>query len=163
MGEKSEKKIVVFGKGEVGKSTLLKGLIHNSVNISHRGRTTAFDYGILHHKGIKYHFFGTPGQHHFSMVREVLTLGVDGIIFVIDGTQGVDDGDRQIFKEVEATGIPYLMVINLKNGRNQGIGIEELQAFFKTDRTLCRGVVRGSVLDPDSQREILLTLEGVTK
>ncbi len=161
MGEKKERKIVVFGKGEVGKSTLLKGLISNSVNISHRGRTTAFDYGILHHQGNKYHFYGTPGQHHFSMVREVLTLGMDTIIFVIDGTYGIDDGDRQIFKEVEATGIPYLLVVNLKDGKDKGIGIEDLQASFKTNRSLCLGVVRGSVLDPASHQEILLTLEGL--
>lgn len=54
-------KVVVFGKGEVGKSTFINTVIPNATNIAHKGRTVAMDFGKAIVGDFAYHLYGTPG------------------------------------------------------------------------------------------------------
>lgn len=158
---KKEKKIVIFGKGEAGKSTLMQTLIPGAVNIDHNGRTVAFDYGILNRGGIKYHFYGTPGQYRFGVIREILSLNVDGIIFVVDGSTGIDRQDMEIFKEVAEVGAPYVVLVNIKMGVDDCIGNADIERLFNVDSSVFKGIVRGSAKDPGSIGELFPKLDSM--
>jgi len=107
-------KVVVFGKGEAGKSTLIKQLIPDAMNVEHEGRTVAMDHGTISYEGWAFHIFGTPGQSHFTPVREVLAQGVDVAVFVNDSSRYFDEEDKGIMREMNAAGVPYLFFINHK-------------------------------------------------
>jgi uncharacterized protein len=120
-------KVVVFGKGEAGKSTLIQKLIPGAMNIEKDGRTIAMDYGTLAYEGRKYHFWGTPGQARFGPVREVLATGVDVAVFVNDSSRYFDDEDRAILAEMDRMGIRYVLFINHKpEGKKERRSTERL-------------------------------------
>ena len=48
-------KVVIVGKDEAGKSTLVQNIIPSAMNIERQGRTIALDYGNRAHKGYKLH------------------------------------------------------------------------------------------------------------
>ena len=52
-------KIVIVGKDEAGKSTLVQNIIPGALNIERQGRTIALDYGSKVYKDYKLHLFGT--------------------------------------------------------------------------------------------------------
>jgi small GTP-binding protein len=107
-------KVVLYGKSEAGKSTLVSQLIPDAVNISHEGRTTAMDYGTFRLGEVSYHLFGTPGQPHFRPVREVISQGMDAAIFVIDSTRCLDHEDGELLKELHTAKVPYVVFLNQK-------------------------------------------------
>jgi small GTP-binding protein len=120
-------KVVVFGKGEAGKTTLIQKLIPGAMNIEKDGRTIAMDYGTLTYEGSKFHFWGTPGQARFGPVREVLATGVDIAVFVNDTSRYFDAEDRNILAEMDRMGIRYVLFINHKpEGKKERRSTERL-------------------------------------
>src|SRR5512143_3830880 len=105
-------KVVIYGKSEAGKSTLVRRLIAEAVNISHDGRTTAMDYGTVHFEDQSFHLFGTPGQPHFKPVREVISRGMHAAVFVVDSTRCLDAEDRDILMELDFATVPYIIFLN---------------------------------------------------
>ena len=107
-------KVVLYGKSEVGKSTLVRQLIPEAVNINHDGRTIAMDYGLVHFGNCSFHIFGTPGQPHFRPVREVISQGMDIAILVVDSTRCFDEEDRNLLMELDLVKVPYIIFLNQK-------------------------------------------------
>jgi len=107
-------KIVIFGKAEAGKSTFIKSLIPDAVNIGHRGRTIAFDYGTFTLDGLKLHFYGTPGQARFDCIRDIIALSARMSILIFDNSKPLEELDLQIVEEVKMLDIPFISVINRK-------------------------------------------------
>lgn len=72
---------------------------------------------------------GCPGKAHFSIVREILSLGSCGVIFLIDGCDknNIDNALTVLeeTKEVLGTSIPLVIIAN-KADREDFIGAEKV-------------------------------------
>lgn len=151
-------KVVIFGKGEAGKSTLINKLVPGAMNIEHKGRTVALDYGTVTYKDIKFHIFGTPGQVRFTPVREVLAQGVDVAVFVNDSSRYFDADDRTIMREMNTAGVPYVFFINHKpEGKKERRATSRLLEDFPAPVR----IVEGSAASKKSVKELLVVLKEV--
>jgi small GTP-binding protein len=89
-------KIVVTGALQCGKSSYVKALDNRALNIQAKGRdnnyyTVGMDMGSLKLNGFEVFLFGTPGLLRFSVMRDVVADGADGIIFMFDSTKPEND------------------------------------------------------------------------
>lgn len=109
-------KVVIVGKDEAGKSTLVQNIIPGALNIQRQGRTIALDYGNKIHKRYKLHLFGTPGQARFHMVREIVARGMDVAVWVLDYSRRFDDRDKEILDFLGKCRVPFIVFANIKPG-----------------------------------------------
>lgn len=91
-------KIVVSGPVKCGKSSYVKCLDQKALNIEAKGRdniyyTVGMDLGSLKLNGFDIFLFGTPGLLQFSVMRDVIADGADGIVFMFDATNPESDND----------------------------------------------------------------------
>ena len=107
---------MIFGKGEAGKSTLITTIIPDAININHRGRTIALDFGTYRHDGRVFHFYGTPGQARFDCIRDILAINADHALMVFDASRPIDREDLGILNEIKSLSLPFTAIINLKRG-----------------------------------------------
>ncbi|MHA1379062.1 MAG: GTP-binding protein [Candidatus Helarchaeota archaeon] len=130
-------KVLVLGPHHAGKSTFVRQFCgENTMNLDKMGRdgptTVAMDFGVKRFEDIKLFVFGTPGMSHFSTIREVLSQGSDGILFVIDAADPKkDDEVREIWAEYKkyTEDVPVVVLANkqdLPNARST----EELRKKF---------------------------------
>jgi len=89
-------KIVVTGPLQSGKSSYVKHHDQNAMNVQAKGRddiyyTVGMDMGSLKLNGFDIFLFGTPGLLRFSVMRDVVAEGADGIIFLFDSVQPEKD------------------------------------------------------------------------
>jgi uncharacterized protein len=105
-------KVIVFGKENVGKSTLIGAIERGALRIDKNNITVAMDYGRAFVNGTKLHFFGTPGQHRFDFMREILSRGANVGVMVLDSTASVSAADGELFAELRQMGIPCLIFVN---------------------------------------------------
>ena len=105
-------KVVVFGKENVGKSTLIKAIEHDAINIDKNNTTVSMDYGRTVVAGKKIHFYGTPGQERFDFMRDILSKGADIGLMVIDATSNFTKMDIDLLKEFRTKNIPCIIFIN---------------------------------------------------
>jgi small GTP-binding protein len=92
----SKLKIVVTGALQCGKSSYVKYLDNRALNIKAKGRdnkfyTVGMDMGSLKVNGFEVFLFGTPGLLRFSVMRDVVADGADGIVFMFDSTKPEND------------------------------------------------------------------------
>ena len=109
-------KVVIVGKDEAGKSTLVQNIIPGAMNIERQGRTIALDYGNKEHRGYKLHLFGTPGQTRFRIVRDIVARGMDVAVWVLDYSRRFDERDEDILKFLTESGVPFIVFANIKPG-----------------------------------------------
>ena len=107
-------KVVLYGKSEAGRSTLVQKLIPEAVNSHHAGRTVAMDYGMVHFSGWGSHFFGTPGQPRFRPVRQVISQGMPATVLIADSTRCFDDEHRDLLFELDIAKVLYIIFLNQK-------------------------------------------------
>jgi small GTP-binding protein len=120
-------KIIVFGKGEAGKSTFVRSIIPNAVNIEHKGRTVALDFGVITLEGKNIHLYGTPGQTRFNVIRDIIASYTHGSIILFDSTTHLTHDDQNAVKEVMELDIPFVSVLNKKANSNRLISIEDVE------------------------------------
>jgi len=95
--QRSYLKILVSGPYASGKTTFVKTIASNvlttEVPVSSpyesqikRYTTVAFDYGKTSVDGVDIYLFGTPGQTRLQFMWRVLSTGMHGYIFIVDGT-----------------------------------------------------------------------------
>ncbi|MHA1606482.1 MAG: ADP-ribosylation factor-like protein [Candidatus Freyarchaeota archaeon] len=96
-------KILVTGGFRAGKSSVVKALSSgDSINIEKHGTTVALDYGKTDVSGLTIHLFGTPGLKHFRVLREILSKGADGVLFVVDSAdERRDEEALTVWREVK--------------------------------------------------------------
>ncbi|TET23272.1 MAG: GTP-binding protein [Candidatus Stahlbacteria bacterium] len=109
-------KVVIVGKDEAGKSTLVQNIVPGAINIERHGRTIALDYGNREHLGCKLHLFGTPGQARFRIVRDVVARGMDVAVWVLDYSRRFDDRDKEILEFLSESKVPFIVFANIKPG-----------------------------------------------
>lgn len=114
--------VAIVGRPNVGKSTLLNGLVGEKVAIvSDKPQTTRNRIqAVLTRPGFQVVFIDTPGLHKPKhklgdyMVKVALeALGeVDAILFVVDGASGVGAGDAHVARAVANANTPVWIAIN---------------------------------------------------
>ncbi|NVM02427.1 MAG: GTP-binding protein [Candidatus Helarchaeota archaeon] len=123
-------KIVVLGPFHAGKSTFVKQFCgETAMSLDKMGRdglatTVAMDFGVKEFEDIKLFVFGTPGMSHFSTIREILSNGADGIVFIIDAADPSKDKEvGEIWAEARkyVGNVPIVVLANkqdLPNSRS---------------------------------------------
>lgn len=79
-----------------GKSSYIKYLDKNALNVEAKGKdekyyTVGMDLGSVKLNGFDCFLFGTPGLLRFSVMRNIVTSGSDGIIFIFDSVHPEKD------------------------------------------------------------------------
>ncbi len=116
--------VAVIGRPNVGKSTLINGLLQEKINIvSPRPQTTrSRQLGILTSPDYQIMFIDTPGlmqpRHkldEFMVETAVESLSeADVVLWLVDGSEPIGPGDRAISKQLNALdqSIPVILGIN---------------------------------------------------
>ncbi|MFW9940169.1 MAG: GTP-binding protein [Candidatus Thorarchaeota archaeon] len=114
-------KIVVSGPLQSGKSSYIKALDQNAMNVEAKGKddkfyTVGMDLGSVKLNGFDCYLFGTPGLLRFSIMRSIVTQGSDGIIFIFDSiAPEKDDSAIMILNSVRKllpSNIPVVFLAN---------------------------------------------------
>jgi len=91
-------KLVVAGPVNAGKTTLIRSLSDVPVVCTNEQATdevldvkelttVAMDHGVSYPgPDIELHLYGTPGQRRFDFMWEILAVGADGILILVDGS-----------------------------------------------------------------------------
>lgn len=115
--------VVLVGRSNVGKSTLLNSLIGTKIAITTpKPQTTRHVIqGVLHDPRGQIVFADTPGI--FKQVPDQLTAklnekardavsGVDAVVYVVDATRHVGDEEEAVHRMVKALKTPKILVLN---------------------------------------------------
>jgi signal recognition particle receptor subunit beta len=105
-------KVLVVGAAEAGKSTLIKSLAPEAINLEVDGRTIAMDHGMLRRAECSLSLVGVPGQRRFAPVREILATGAVCAVWVHRPGEPVDAATSRLVSEIGATGVPYVVFVN---------------------------------------------------
>lgn len=113
--------IAIVGRPNVGKSTLLNQLVgENLAIVTDKPQTTRNKIlGILHLPDAQLLFLDTPGIHkpqrslnsYMVDVAKASLSDADVVLFVID-PKPIGPDEKRIFTLIEASGKPYLLVVN---------------------------------------------------
>ncbi len=104
-----------------GKSSYIKALDQNALNVEAKGKddryyTVGMDLGSLKLNGFDCYLFGTPGLLRFSIMRNIVTQGSDGIIFIFDAAAPEkDDSAIMILNSIRKllpSNIPIIFLAN---------------------------------------------------
>ncbi|MFX1520867.1 MAG: ATP/GTP-binding protein [Promethearchaeota archaeon] len=110
-------KVVITGAFNSGKSTLVQALAKKSaVSLDVSGTTVALDHGTVDVLGIQAHLFGTPGLIRFSILRQILSEGADGMIFMVDSANPNIENFNEIWREMKeiqiVASVPCIVAAN---------------------------------------------------
>ena len=114
-------KILVSGPLSSGKSSYIKALDPNALNVEAKGKdekfyTVGMDLGIIKLNGFDCYLFGTPGLLRFSIMRRIVSTGSDGIIFIFDAAAPEkDDSAIVILNSIRKILPPNTPVVFLAN------------------------------------------------
>ncbi len=86
-------KILISGPLQSGKSSYVKYLDRNAINIEAMGYTVGMDLGSIKLNGFDVFLFGTPGLLRFSVMRDVISTGSDGVVYIFDAVSPEKDKD----------------------------------------------------------------------
>ncbi|MHA1438192.1 MAG: GTP-binding protein [Promethearchaeota archaeon] len=86
------------GPLQCGKSSYVKYLDKKALNVKAKGQdniyyTVGMDMGTLKLNGFDIFLFGTPGLLRFSVMRDVVSEGADGVVFIFDSACPEKDND----------------------------------------------------------------------
>ncbi len=108
--------MLVAGGYHSGKSSVVRLLSGGrSIHVDKHGTTVALDYGKVDIEGLRIHLFGTPGMRHFKVLREILSKGADGILFVIDSSDARQDEEAEAIKREIDELLPDVARVYLAN------------------------------------------------
>jgi GTP-binding protein Era len=129
--------VSVVGRPNVGKSTLVNGLVGEKVTItSDRPQTTRNTIrGVLTTDDAQLVFVDTPGLHkprnalgaRLNSLVEGSIADADAVLFVLDATQPIGPGDRRIAERLAQTGTPVVVVVNKIDAATQEQTILQLE------------------------------------
>ncbi|MFX1298615.1 MAG: GTPase [Promethearchaeota archaeon] len=113
--------MLVSGPLQSGKSSYIKALDDNALNVEAKGKddkfyTVAMDLGSLKLNGFDVFLFGTPGLLRFSVMRSICTSGSDGVIFLFDAAAPEkDDSAIMILNSIRKILPPNTPIVFLAN------------------------------------------------
>jgi uncharacterized protein len=124
-------KVVVTGPFDAGKSTFVRTISEITVlsterdvtddpGHAHSERTTvAMDFGrITVGRDLALYLFGTPGQHRFEFMWDILAEGMLGFVLLVDAERedSVDEARRIREHFTAIADVPYVVVVNKADG-----------------------------------------------
>ncbi|MFX1256515.1 MAG: ADP-ribosylation factor-like protein [Promethearchaeota archaeon] len=111
-------KIVITGPLQSGKSSYIKYLDNNALNIQVKGKdnrnyTVGMDLGSLKINGFNVSLFGTPGLLRFKIMRNIINNGADGFIFIFDAAHPETDKNAiSILNSIRNKDAPIVYIAN---------------------------------------------------
>jgi small GTP-binding protein len=110
-------KVIITGAFSSGKSTLVRTLTDGDcINIDRSGTTVALDHGTIDVLGIQAFLFGTPGLVRFSILRQIISEGADGMIFMVDSANPNIENFNEIWNEMQeiqiVASVPCIVAAN---------------------------------------------------
>jgi GTP-binding protein Era len=151
--------VAVFGRPNVGKSTLVNALVGRKVSIvsDHPQTTRRRITGVVTLDACQIVLLDLPGfQKPFdSLTRRMQTtvddaLGeVDAVLVLLNATETFGAGDRYIAQAVAASGVPAVVLLNkidLVDGPKLGARLEEARALSGGAEVLAVSALRGDGL-----------------
>jgi len=132
-------KFIVIGPYHSGKTSFIRIATRGqSISINRSGTTISYDFGRSYFLDIRVDIYGTPGEERFGFMREIVSIGADGVFLIIDSTDKSKDKDvyelwklyNKILKEV-----PLLVLANkqdLPNARCAEDLIEDMKFLAET-------------------------------
>ncbi|MFX1429674.1 MAG: GTPase [Promethearchaeota archaeon] len=114
-------KILVSGPLQSGKSSYIKALDDNALNVEAKGKddkfyTVAMDLGSVKLNGFDVFLFGTPGLLRFSVMRSICTSGSDGVVFLFDAAAPEKDDSAIVIlnsiRKILPQNIPMVFLAN---------------------------------------------------
>lgn len=124
-------KVIITGAFSSGKSTLVRTLTGGDcINLDRSGTTVALDHGTVDVLGIPAFLFGTPGLVRFSILRQILSEGADGMVFTVDSANPNIENFNQIWKEMQeiqiGASVPCVVAAN-KQDLPDAKSVEEIR------------------------------------
>jgi len=153
MADDSKLKIVVFGSYGAGKSTLITTLDpaskHVEADCAGGTTTIALDFGrIIAKNGCHIHIYGTPGQERFDFARDLLAVGMDGAILLVDASSPLDSFTRRLSDSLHTAKVPFVVFLNKFDGVNANLsaftgqfGTSDVLQVSAKDRMKCMDAV----------------------
>ena len=151
--------VAVFGRPNVGKSTLVNALVGRKVSIvsDHPQTTRRRITGVVTLDDCQVVLLDLPGfQKPFdSLTRRMQTTvddaleEVDAALVLLNAPETFGPGDRYIAQAVAAAGIPAVVALNkidLVDGRRLGVRLEEARALVAAGEVLAVSALRGDGL-----------------
>jgi len=123
-------KIVITGSLQGGKSSYIKYLNNKSLNVQVKGRdnknyTVGMDLAPIKLNGFDIFLFGCPGLLRFQVMRDVISSGADGFIFIFDAANPETDKNARIMlNSLKIVHVPIVFMANkqdLKDARSPEI------------------------------------------
>ena len=150
----------IVGRPNVGKSTLINGLIGEKVAITAPvPQTTRHAIrGILHEPGVQVVIVDTPGLHKPKTIlgarlnevaRDALS-GVDCVVWLVDGSVGIGKGDLFIASLLRESGLPVIACLNKVDAfarRRQLPALQRLAAMGEWDEVVPLSALGGEHVD----------------
>ncbi len=156
-------KVLVSGPYASGKTTFVRTLCRNvllteayvSTEYERRVKpttTVAFDYGKINVDGISVYLFGTPGQIRFNFMWKVLSVGMHGYIFIVDGSSVLELlRGRVMYEYLKSFGTyPHVVAVNKQDIAS--INIVDAAKILGVDRSLLVPLI---AIDRDSAYRVL--------
>lgn len=106
------KKIIILGASGSGKTTALKHLMDENVDIQ------SFDYGKAIISGDAAYLFSSAHSEGFIFFEELFSTHIDGIIIFIDNQKGISETDEEIINKIDKINIPYIIFANKQDLSN---------------------------------------------
>ncbi len=106
-------KVLVTGPYDAGKSTFIRAISTRSVSVDRLSTTVALDHGHVEYKGISADVFGTPGQHRFDPLLQMLGSQAMGVFLIVDSTRpGEFSRAKTMIEQTRGFGLPYVVIAN---------------------------------------------------
>jgi GTP-binding protein Era len=151
--------VAVFGRPNVGKSTLVNALVGRKVSIvsDHPQTTRRRITGVVTLSDCQIVLLDLPGfQKPFDSLTRRMQTTVDGALEEVDAalvllnaTETFGPGDRYITQAVATAGLPAVVVVNkidLVDGPRLGVRLEEARALAGDGEVLAVSALRGDGL-----------------
>ena len=157
--------VAIIGKPNAGKSTLINTLLKQKIAITtHKAQTTRNAIvGILNEDDYQIVFIDTPGIHNPSsalgtyMNKEAMAqaMGVDVIYYIVDGTKGLQNDDKDILERVFSYQVPVFLLMNKIDQMSSDLLIQRLN--YANQNYSFKEIIPISALDKDNIDELLAT------
>lgn len=134
--------IALVGRPNVGKSTLLNGILETKVSIvSNKPQTTRNNIqGVYHEDGYQMIFIDTPGIHkpmnnlgkHLNRQALFSLEDADLVLFLVDVTAPLGKGDLFVIEKLKAANKPIILILNKVDKINKDKVLEIITDYSKT-------------------------------